>query len=73
MESPIEKHQPDYKENAWKQYELHELGYWVHLFVKRAGHRKDIEKARKDLYDAKNYLWMMQKKLEEKENEINKI
>jgi hypothetical protein len=55
-----EKHQPDYKANIWKQYSIDELGMWVHLFVKRAFHRDNKEKAKKDLYDAQNYLNMIQ-------------
>lgn len=56
----IEHHQVDYKSDAWKQYTLQELGYWVHLFVKRAEHRDNAEKKVKDLHDAQNYLNMMQ-------------
>jgi len=70
MTSPIEKHQPDYKENTWKNYSLFELGMWVHLFMKRSTHRKNEEKRKKDVYDAKNYLWMMGQKIKEIENEI---
>jgi len=58
-ESIIE-HQADYKEGIWKTYSLQELGMWVHLFVKRACHRDNIIKAKKDLHDAQNYLNMMQ-------------
>ena len=70
MESPIKKHQPDYKEDIWKTYKLYELGFWIHLFHKRAFHRADKEKAKKDLYDAKNYLWMMEQKLKERAKEL---
>lgn len=59
----IEKHQKDYKPEAWKQYTLGELGMWVHLLTKRAGHRSNQEKREKDLYDASNYLWMLQQKI----------
>jgi len=55
-----EEHQPKYHNLAWMQYTLAELGQWVHLFVKRAGHRKDTVKREKDLTDAQNYLDMMQ-------------
>jgi hypothetical protein len=62
METPksIEHHQADYKKAAWEQYSLQELGMWVHLFVKRAGHRDNTDKKVKDLHDAQNYLNMMQ-------------
>lgn len=49
-----------YYTSAWQQYTLQELGNWVHLFVKRAAHRSDPAKKRKDLEDAQNYLLMMQ-------------
>ena len=58
-ESCVE-HQPKYHSLAWMQYTLAELGQWVHLFVKRAGHRKNAAKRNKDLTDAQNYLDMMQ-------------
>jgi len=60
-----EPHQVDYKPRAWEAYTLAELGWWVHLLTKRAGHRSNAEKRAKDLYDAKNYLSMMEAKLEE--------
>jgi hypothetical protein len=59
----IEQHAADYKANAWDQYTLQELGAWVHLLAKRAEHRDNAEKRAKDLYDAQNYLNMMQEKL----------
>lgn len=58
-------HQPDYKAKAWEMYSLAELGQWVHLLAKRAEHRQNKEKRDKDLYDAQNYLTMMQAKLDE--------
>lgn len=63
MADRLEVHQKDYKPEIWRQYTLQELGNFVHLFHKRAFHRSNIEKAKKDLYDAKNYLWMMEQKL----------
>lgn len=62
LETPpsLEEHEPKYKANAWEEYTLQELGNWVHLFVKRAGHRSDTSKRDKDLTDAQNYLDMMQ-------------
>ena len=62
----IEKHQKDYKTEAWKNYTIAELGWWVHLLTKRSEHRSNQEKREKDLYDASNYLWMLQQKLEDK-------
>ena len=62
METPqnIKTHQKDYKNKSWQDYTLQELGTWVHLLVKRSKHRDNPEKKAKDLYDAKNYLDMMQ-------------
>lgn len=61
MKTPdsIKPHQPDYKPAAWEAYTLAELGQWVHLFAKRAGHRDNPAKRAKDLADARNYLAMM--------------
>jgi len=60
-----EPHRVDYKPQAWEAYTLAELGWWVHLLTKRAGHRLNAEKRAKDLRDAGNYLSMMGAKLEE--------
>jgi hypothetical protein len=62
METPesIKSHADDYKNKAWQDYSLAELGQWVHLFCKRSQHRNDRKKEVKDLYDAQNYLNMMQ-------------
>lgn len=67
METPtsILPHTSDYKSQSWKAYTLQELGMWVHLFAKRAQHRTNPEKRAKDLYDAQNYLNMMQAHLDE--------
>lgn len=59
------EHQPKYHEGIWQTYSIMELGMWVHLFSKRALHRKDKIKARKDVTDAQNYLNMMQAKIDE--------
>jgi len=59
----IKKHQEDYKPKAWENYTLAELGNWVHLLAMRATHRANEKKREKDLYDAQNYLDMMQEKL----------
>lgn len=62
METPkrIEKDEPNYRPAAWQEYDLAELGWWVHLLVKRAGMRANPEKRAKDLEDAAAYLAMMQ-------------
>lgn len=60
----LEAHEQDYKPNAWEAYSFDELGSFVHLLAKRATHRSDSAKCHKDLYDAQNYLSMMQAKLD---------
>lgn len=60
----IEKHDQDYKAEAWKNYSIEELGQWVFPLTKRAQHRGNPEKAKKDLYDAKNYLRMIEEKVQ---------
>jgi hypothetical protein len=62
LETPerIVKDEPNYKPAAWQEYEVHELGWWVHLFVKRALMRGNPAKAGKDLDDAQAYLDMAQ-------------
>ena len=66
METPdsIQDHAKDYNRDAWQQYTLQELGMWVHLLVQRAQMRKAKGKMKKDLYDAQNYLDMMQEHIE---------
>ncbi len=54
----LDVHKPDYKSNSWEEYSFEELGTTVAFFSKRAGHRDNPEKLRKDLYDGKNYLTM---------------
>lgn len=62
METPtsLEPHAKDFHNDAWKMYTPAELGQWVALLVKRSHHRKDPVKAQKDVYDAQNYLNMLQ-------------
>lgn len=67
-----EEHQPKYVEGIWKQYTLSELGNWVHLFAKRSQHRNDLEKKKKDLTDAQNYLNMMQAHLDALNLQMNR-
>jgi len=52
-----------YKNDAWKDYTPEELEQWVHLLTKRAGHRNDSAKAKKDLDDAENYQAMFDARL----------
>lgn len=74
MKTPeaIKEHAPKYKDRAWEDYTFQELAGWVHLFSKRAKHRSPdaAEKIRKDITDAKNYLAMMQAKLDHEASEI---
>jgi hypothetical protein len=60
----IKSHAADYIDRSWEDYTFEELGQWVHLFAKRSEHRKNPAKLQKDLYDAQNYLNMMQAKLD---------
>jgi len=55
----LDAHDKDYKPKAWQAYTLQELGNFVHLLAKRANHRSDLEKRKKDLLDARNYWRMM--------------
>lgn len=58
----MEEYQSGYLPEAWKFYEVQELGWFVHLLVRRSYHRSpdQVEKKLKDLKDAQNYLNMMQ-------------
>jgi hypothetical protein len=67
----IKAHSADYKDQAWKDYTVQELGMFVHLFVKRAKHRLNLDKKAKDLYDAQNYLNMMQKHIDDGRIELH--
>jgi hypothetical protein len=66
MDTPeeIREHAADYKSQAWKQYNLAELGQWVYLLAKRSRHRTMLEKKNKDIHDARNYLAMMKAHLD---------
>ena len=70
MEERLNEHQKDYKQKAWQNYSLEELGNWIYLFSKRANHRSNIMKTKKDLHDAKNYLLMMEEKLKQQTIEL---
>lgn len=65
MKTPdsIKAHSADYKNGSFAEYSFEELGHWIHLLMKRATHRANLEKAEKDMYDAQNYLDIMQEKL----------
>lgn len=65
--TPIDEHQKDYIPDIWKEYTGEELMWWVLNLVRRSTHRKDKDKALKDLDDAKNYLWMLEEKVKEEE------
>ena len=71
----LQSHQQEYQSQAWKAYTLMELGSWVHLFAKRAEHRSHaaIDKRKKDLYDARNYLAMMTAHLDALDAETKRI
>jgi hypothetical protein len=60
----IKPHQKDYKPHAWENYSFIELGQWVHLLTMRSLHRAQEDKRQKDIYDAQNYLNMMQSKID---------
>lgn len=60
----ILSHESAYRAAAWQEYSIQELGNWVHLLCKRAEHRNDPVKREKDLYDAQNYLNMIQSHLD---------
>lgn len=68
----IKSHQSDYKPNTWATYTFQELGMWVQLLITRAAHRQNVAKREKDLYDASNYLVMMQAKLDSVIEELSK-
>jgi hypothetical protein len=70
--SSLAPHQDDYKPRSWDEYGMDELGNWVHLLSKRATHRTNPAKRKKDLYDARNYLNMMDAKLKALELEQQK-
>ena len=61
----LEPFEVEYRDQAWKEYSLYELGHFVHLLAKRATHRSDPEKRAKDLRDARNYLRMMEAHLDD--------
>lgn len=65
----IEPHQGKYREGAWRNYTLAELGNFVHLLAKRSQHRTDPVKRTKDIEDARNYLRMMKSHLNWLENQ----
>jgi hypothetical protein len=60
----VAKHQADFKPEAWKDMSVIELATWVEQLTKRAARRANDAKRDKDLYDASNYLAMLQAKFE---------
>jgi hypothetical protein len=65
MKTPLDEHMKDYRKDIWKEYTVEELMWWVLNLTRRSTHRKNIAKAKKDLYDAKNYLWMLEHAIED--------
>ena len=63
-ENPLSKHDKDYNPDAWMDYDEDEYLYWIRLLTKRATMRTNTDKMKKDLYDAKNYMWMLEQYLE---------
>lgn len=65
MKTPeqIKSHSEDYQDDSWKLYTEKELLHWVQNLSKRATQRTNVEKAKKDIYDARNYMAMLQAKL----------
>jgi len=68
MQNTIDNHEAE----VWRRYTLAELGNWVHLLAKRAGHHTNSEKRNKDLEDAWNYLSLMNAQLAELEQAVFK-
>lgn len=66
----IKPHADDYKDMSWVCYDPAELGQWVALLVKRSTHRSNLQKRAKDLYDARNYLSMLDAQLSCLEDEL---
>lgn len=52
----------EYEDHSWEDYTTQELEMWVHLLIKRAGHRIRRDKRDKDLLDAQNYLNMLKER-----------
>jgi uncharacterized protein YlxW (UPF0749 family) len=75
MKTPesLKPHSKDYVFYSWEDYSFLELGAWVHLLCKRATHRTNGEKRNKDLYDAQNYLNMMQEHINHLQEHINHL
>lgn len=65
-------HSKKYKDRAWQNYTLTELGDWVHLLAKRSQHRTDPAAAIKDITDAQNYLDMMEAHLQDLRTRLSK-
>lgn len=71
MEEPIEikEYTNDYKDRAWEEYSIEELGNMIHLLAKKATHRSKDYKRKSDLKEARNYLAMIDTKLKELEED----
>lgn len=73
MKTPLDKYMKEYKTDMWKEYTIEELMWWVLNLTRRCTHRKNFEKAKKDILDATNYLWMLEKAIEEELDEGYKM
>jgi len=63
MNKTLKKHQKDYRPNAFQEYSPTDLANAVAFLIKRATHRLNTKKAKKDLYDAKNYFGILETKI----------
>lgn len=63
-------HENDFGKDAWKDYTLEELGQWIALLTKRASHRSNPDKSKKDIVDAQNYLEMLNEAVKNASDEI---
>lgn len=61
----VQKYAGSYHDGAWRQYEAREFGEWAHLLLKRAVHRTQVEKRKKDLTDARNYALFLLARVDE--------
>jgi len=61
LKDMLNQHQHKFKPEAWRGYSTEELEWWSKLLRKRATHRTDEAKIRKDIRDAENYELMLNK------------
>ena len=76
MKTPesIVEHADKYKDHSWEQYTPEQLAHWAINLTIRASHRKEtpdqIDKIKKDIQDAKNYLDMLSAWMEHTHKEV---